>query len=309
MFRNVRFFRLNAAWPDSEQALSEQLASAAFTPCGPFAEQSAGFEPPTGDPDGLLARRVEGADLLRLRSQARLLPAAAIDDALETRIEEWRQRMETDPSPRERRKLKAQTRDELLPKALLKSQRTRGFMIPAENLLAIESLSDARAEQFLEHLRAPLGTVDAVPLAFIRPFAELLTRIFLGDAPRGFALGRECRMCDPADVKASIRCADLDLADTGVRRHVREGMRLTHLEIEFDNVLRCTLDEKGGIGKLKLVGSDIAEDMPDEDPLARLDAEFALLTGTLRQLLNAMRQALGGYEDEPMPAERLAVGA
>lgn len=309
MFRNVRFFRLNTAWPGSEQALSEQLASAAFTPCGPFSERSTGFEPPTGAPDGLLVRRVEGADLLRLRSQTRLLPAAAIDDALEARIEDWRQRMESDPSPREKRKLKAQTRDELLPKALLKSQRTRGFMIASEQLLAIETLSDSRTEEFLEHLRAPLGTVDAVPLAFKRPFAELLTRVFLGDAPRGFALGRECRMCDPADVKASIRCADLDLGDPGVRRHVSEGMRLTHLEIEFDNVLRCTLDEKGGIAKLKLVGADIAEDLPDEDPLARLDAEFALLTGTLRQLLNAMRQALGGYEEELIPAERLAAGA
>ncbi|HEX2138419.1 MAG TPA: recombination-associated protein RdgC, partial [Woeseiaceae bacterium] len=166
MFRNVRFFRLNTAWPESEQALSEQLSSSAFTPCGPYSERSAGWEPPTGDPDGLLARRVHGADLLRLRTQTRLLPAAAIDDALETRVEEWRERMQMEPSRREKRKLKAQTRDELLPKALLKSQRTRGFVIASERLLAVDTLSDARTEQFLEHLRASLGTVDAVPLAF-----------------------------------------------------------------------------------------------------------------------------------------------
>ncbi|HET6629621.1 MAG TPA: recombination-associated protein RdgC [Woeseiaceae bacterium] len=309
MFRNVRFFRIDIAWPDSEQSLSEQLASAAFTPCGPWSERSAGFEPPTGDPDGLLARRIEGADLLRLRSQARLLPAAAIDDALEVRLEEWRQRMQAEPSSRERRKLKAQTRDELLPKALLKSQRTRGFVIASERLLAVDTLSDARTEQFLEHLRAALGTFDAVPLTYERPFADLLTRIFLGDPPRGFVLGRECRMCDASDTKASIRCADMDLADPAVRRHVREGMRLTHLEIEFENVMRCTIDEKGGIAKLKLVGSEVADDLADEDPLARLDAEFALLTGTLRQLVNALKQVLGGYEEEPMPIERLAVGA
>lgn len=307
MFRSVRFFRLNTAWPESEQALSEQLASTGFTPCGPYSERSAGWEPPTGDPDGLLARRVEGADLLRLRSQTRLLPAAAIDDALEARLDEWRERVQTEPSRRERRKLKVQTRDELMPKALLKSQRTRGFVIASERLLAIETLSETRTEQFLEHLRAPLGTVDAVPLAFNRPVADLLTRTFLGEPPRGFALGRECRMCDPSDAKASIRCADMDLADAAVRRHVREGMRLTHLEIEFENVMSCTIDEKGGIAKLKLVGNEVAEDFPDEDPLARLDAEFALLTGTLRQLVNAMKQALGGYEEESPPVERMAV--
>jgi DNA recombination-dependent growth factor C len=40
----------------------------------------------------------------------------------------------------------------------------------------------------------------------------------------------------------------------------------------------------------------------------RLDAHFALLTGALRQLMAAMKQALGGYE-EHAPAMPLAVGA
>lgn len=290
MFRSVRFFRLNTAWPESEEALSDKLSSFAFAPCAPYSERSSGWEPPTGEPESLLGRRVEGADLLRLRSQTRLLPSAAIDDALEARIEEWRRRMRMDPPRREKRKLKAQTRDELLPKALLKSRRTSGFVIASERLVAIDTLSDARTEEFLEHLRASLGALDVFPLAFRRPFGELLTRIFLGDAPEGFILGRECRMCDPSDTKASLRCADMDLADQAVRRHVREGMRLTHLEIGFGNVLTCTIDEKGGIARLRLVGSGGDDDLPDEDPLARLDAGFALLTGTLRQLVSALEQ-------------------
>ncbi|HEU5481589.1 MAG TPA: recombination-associated protein RdgC [Sphingomicrobium sp.] len=309
MFRSVRFFRLNNAWPESEQALSERLSSAAFKPCGSYSERSTGWEPPTGDADGALTRRVHGADFLRLRSQTRLLPAAAVDDALETRLAQWRERMKMEPSRREARKLKAQTRDELLPKALLKSQRTRGFVIASERLIAVDTLSDTRAEDFLEHLRAPLGGLDVLPLGFKRPFGELLTRIFLGDPPRGFELGRECRMCDPSDTKASIRCSDMDLAEQAVRRHLREGMRLTHLEIAFENILTCTLDEKGGIGKLALVGADVDEDLPDEDPLARLDAEIALLTGTLRRLVSALAQNLGGYDDVAALPERMAVGA
>lgn len=307
MFRSVRFFRLNSAWPESEQLLSGKLSSAAFEPCAPYAEQSTGWESPTGSPEGGLSRRVEGADLLRLRTQARILPTAAIEDALEVRLEEFRERMQEEPSRREKRKLKEQTRDALLPKAFVKSQRTGGFVVASEGIIAVDSLSDTRTEHFLEHLRAPLGKLDVAPLAFRHPIGNLLTRIFLGDAPRGFALGNECRMCDPADSKATIRCADVDLTDTAVRRHVTEGMTLTHLGIEFNSVMRCTLDQNGAIGKLKLVGMDI-EEQPDEDPLARLDAEFALLTGTLRQLLNALQQALGGY-DEAAPERLMAVGA
>jgi recombination associated protein RdgC len=115
-------------------------------------------------------------------------------------------------------------------------------------------------------------------------------------------------MCDPSDSKATVRCADMDLSDAAVRKHVTDGMHLTHLGIEFNNVLACTLDRTCGIAKLKLAGIDADEQEADEDPLARLDADFALLTGALRQLIHAMKQALGGY-DEDAPALPLAVGA
>src|SRR5690606_40963777 len=115
MFRSVRLYKLSSDWPDSEEALSGRLALTAFQPCGAYAERSAGWEPPAADASPLLVRRVAGADLLRLRSQSRLLPAAAIDDALEARLEEYRARMQEEPSRREKRRLKQQTRDELLP--------------------------------------------------------------------------------------------------------------------------------------------------------------------------------------------------
>lgn len=303
MFRSVKLYRLNSEWPDSEQALSDRLAPSAFHPCGAYAERSSGWEPPAGDAAPQLARRIEGADLLRLRSQSRILPAAAIEDALEERVEEYRSRTHEEPSRRERRRLKQQIRDELLPKALLKSERTQGLVLGAERLIAIDTLSAPRAEHFLEQLRAPLGSLEVVPLEFREPFSDLLMRIFLGDAPRGFVLGTECRMQDPADARATVRCSDMDLADPSVRRHVNDGMRLTHLGVEFGNVLSCVIDHTGGIGKLKLLGMDEAKDEAgDDDPLALLDAQLALLAGTLRQLIAAIAAALGSAGD----AERAA---
>lgn len=302
MFRSVRLYRLNSEWPDTEQALSERLAAASFHPCGAYSERSSGWEPPAGDADPLLARRVAGADLLRLRSQSRLLPAAAVEDALEARLEEYRARTSEEPSRREKRRLKQQTRDDLMPKALLKSERTQGLVLAAERLIAIDTLSAPRAERLLDHLRAPLGSLEVAPLEFRTPFGELLTRIFLGDAPRGFVLGQECRMQDPSDTKATIRCADMDIADPSIRKHVKDGMRITHLGVEFGNVVRCVIDHNGGIGKLKLIGADDKDEAADDDPLARLDAELALLAGTLRQLIAALAQALGSGDE----AERAA---
>jgi recombination associated protein RdgC len=293
MFRSARFFSLESPWAGSEEELSERLFGAAFKPCGPFTERSSGWESPAGETQGLLARRVAGADLLRLRSQARVLPTAAVNEALEERLDEYRARTREEPGRREKRKLKEQTRDELLPKALLKSERTNGIFIVSEQIIAIDTASDSKAERFLEQLRAPLGDLKAQPLAFKRPITDLMTRVFGGDAPPQFSLGRECRMQDPSDSKGIVRWQDVDLTHSTVRKCIKDGMQLTHLGIEFGNVMSGVIDANGAISKLRLLGMDEPPQGAGEDPLAQLDAELALLSGTLRELIVSLKRTLG----------------
>ena len=134
MFKNVRFYRLTGTWPESEKELADALSAASFKPCGPLTEKVSGWEPPGADPASPFGRRVDGADLLQLRSQSRLLPVAAVNEAVEARIEEFRDRMGQEPSRREKRRLKEQTRDSLLPKTLLRSERTKGFLFLSEKI-------------------------------------------------------------------------------------------------------------------------------------------------------------------------------
>lgn len=293
MFRNASFVRLSGAWPQDEAALDHALAKAGFTPCGPLTEKSAGWEAPVDTEAGTLGRSIAGADLIQLRTQSRILPAAAISEALEPRLDEFRERTGEPPGRREKRRLKAETRDELLAKALLKSERTRAFFLRSENVLAIDTASPNRIEHFLEMLRLAIGKFDAESLDYARPIDRLLNAIFLGDPPPGIRLGRECRMQDPADSKASVRFVDMDLGDANVRKHVRDGMKLTHLGIDFRNVMSCVIDERGTLGKLRLLGAEANEVEEEEDALSRFDAEFVLLSGTIRELLGVLGRTLG----------------
>ena len=95
MFKSLRFYRIHGDWPASEDALSSRLEASAFQPCGTFAEQSLGFEPPVEDEAGSLARRVAGADLMQLRIQTKVLPTAAVREALDDRVAEYRRRTRT----------------------------------------------------------------------------------------------------------------------------------------------------------------------------------------------------------------------
>lgn len=295
MFRNVRFYRLDSDWPDDESAVSEALGNATFEPCGPLTERSSGWVPPAPDASTLLARRVNGADLLQLRSQSRVLPPAAVNEQLEERVAEFTERMQQPPSAREKKRLKAETRDELLSKALLRSDRVWGFVDTGGKIIGIDALQPAAADRFVRRLRAAFGDLEIRPLQFRQPVAGLLTRILLGNAPGQFAAGRECRMQDAADPRSIVRWNGFDLTDKTIRNHVAEGMHLTHLAVVYDNVLSVVIDERGVLSKMRFLGMEDAGDDHD-DPVARQDVEFVLITGTLRLLLADLQKLLGGFD-------------
>ena len=291
MFRNIRFYHVEGKWPDSEDALSTELEKATFTACGPMTEKSSGWEPVAPEAGDLLARRVNGADLLRLRVQSRVLPHAAIKEELEARIEDYRERMQEDPTAREKRRMKAEVRDELMPKSMLKSDRFHGYVDIKTKILGIDAAQPAAAERFTRRLQAAFGDLVIKPLQFDSPVSEFLTAMFLGDAAPNFGVGRECRMRDARDAGATVRWSNFDLGDETIRRHVADGMQVTHLGLVYDNIMSFVLDENGVLTKIRLLGVDDAAD--DElEPVARLDAEFVLFSGTMRALLEDLRKRL-----------------
>jgi recombination associated protein RdgC len=295
MFRNVRFYRLSSPWPKTEQELSEKLAENAFAPCGAYAERAAGWEAPVDGEDALLCRRLNGADLVQLRTQSRVLPVAAIREAMEGKVAEYCRRMAQEPPRSEVRRLKEETREELLPKALLRSERNRACFIHSEQLLAVDAGTDARADWFIDQLRTCFGEFNCVPLEFNEPPAGLLKRIFLGETPAGFTLGRECRMQDPTDGKSVATWREFELSDGAIRRHVADGMNLTHLGVGFDELLTCVISHEAVVGKLKFAEGDAIDTPDSEDPAARLDADFVLLSGALSRMMKALKSLLGGY--------------
>jgi len=298
MFRNLRLYRLRGEWPRTEEEVSNQLQNVPFEPCGSFTERSSGWEAPVAGMPDSLARRVAGADLIRLRSQTRLLPTAAVNEALEERIIEFTGRVDRPPGRKEKRDLKDEVYAELMPKALLKSDRIWGMYLNAERVLAVDTASEVQAERFLDQLRAAFGSLPVTPLSFNEPVSKLLTAVFLGGGPSQFLAGRECRMLDPSAGSASVSWMDIDLSDPSVQKHVRDGLKLDRLALEFDDIVSLVLDQDSVIRKFKLLGMDQVEDGDplEADPIALLDAEFVVIAGTLTRLLGALKKNLDGYD-------------
>ena len=294
-FRNLRVYRIQSEWPESEEALSDLLAAAEFKPCGAFAERSGGFETPVDNSGDLMCRRLAGNDLIQLRVQSRVLPAAAVKEALAERVDEFKQRMHSEPNRAEKRELKEEIYSQLLPQALTRSDRVQAFYLRDKKLLVVGTVSQSVAEYLLDNLGRALISLRYSPLAFKQPALDLLTQVFLQTRVDSFSLGRECRMRDPSDSAATVNWLDIDLADPSVRRHVTEGLAVDRLGLNFDQVFRFVLDSDLVVRKLRLADQESIPDEPMDDPLAKHDADFVMLSACVNQLMEGLEKSLGGY--------------
>ena len=294
-FRNLRVYRIQSEWPESEEALSDLLAAAEFKPCGAFAERSGGFETPVDNSGDLMCRRVAGNDLIQLRVQSRVLPGAAVKEALAERVEEFKQRMHSEPNRAEKRELKEEIYSQLLPQALTQSDRVQAFYLRDKKLLVVGTASQSVAEYLLDNLGRALIILRYSPLVFKQPALDLLTQVFLQTRVDSFSLGRECRMRDPSDSAATVNWLDIDLADPSVRRHVTEGLAVDRLGLNFDQVFRFVLDSDLVVRKLRLADQESIPDEPMDDPLAKHDADFVMLSACVNQLMEGLEKSLGGY--------------
>lgn len=294
-FRNLRVYRIQSEWPESEEALSDLLAAAEFKPCGAFAERSGGFETPVNNSGDLMCRRLAGNDLIQLRVQSRVLPAAAVKEALAERVEEFKQRMHSEPNRAEKRELKEEIYSQLLPQALTRSDRVQAFYLRDKKLLVVGTASQSVAEYLLDNLGRALISLRYSPLVFKQPALDLLTQVFLQTRVDSFSLGRECRMRDPSDSAATVNWLDIDLADPSVRRHVTEGLAVDRLGLNFDQVFRFVLDSDLVVRKLRLADQESTPDESMDDPLAKHDADFVMLSACVNQLMEGLEKSLGGY--------------
>jgi recombination associated protein RdgC len=81
-----------------------------------------------------------------------------------------------------------------------------------------------------------------------------------------------------------------------VRRHVKDGKSVTQLGLVWNDRVRVVLADPGVVRRVRFqaIEQDRAEHEPPGDADERFDADFALMSGELTQLLDDLLQALGG---------------
>jgi len=221
-----------------------------------------------------------------------MLPASVVNEELSRKVRKLAEAEGHRVGGRERKRLKQEVLDELMPRAFAKPLRLQLWCDMRNGWAVFDTSSRRAAEKGLSVVRDALGSFPAVPLAPERAVRQVLTHwLQTGDLPAGLALGDECELRDPANAGGAVsRSRHQELESDEIREHLRAGKQVYQLGLEFDERIGFVLDEALTVRKLKFF--DVVTDELDNqqaDTIAdELDARFALMTGELRRLLKAL---------------------
>ena len=307
MFKALTCFLLSDGWEyPGVDALADRLARHAFRPCAPSERSVAGWVPPRGVDHAPLAESLGGQVLMTLAVESRLLPSSAVREHLEAKMDALEAQTGRRPRGKARRELKEQVEHELLPRAFTRRVTIRVWLDPQARRLVVGSTSDKALDTVLGELSSAFdGGLPLVPLATqLSPSAAMSSWLLEHEAPAGFSIDRDCELRRPDDSRATVRYVRHALDDDGVAEHVRQGKVPVQLAMTWGGRVSFVLTDTLRVRRVKFLDLEVEGSSPEgaasrEDSF---DADAALATGELAQLLGDLIEALGGLvPDEGAP--------
>lgn len=117
-----------------------------------------------------------------------------------------------------------------------------------------------------------------------------------GEASAPFIMQDEAELKSAAEEGGIVRFKQQVLTEDEVLAHLETGKEVHKLALHFGQSIALLLQSDASLKRLKFseefrAGND---DLGNDDPMARLDADFALMGSELVALMHALVEALGG---------------
>jgi recombination associated protein RdgC len=226
--------------------------------------------------------------------ESKAVPGSVVRRKLDERCAQIEATTGRKPGKKEKKELKEDITLELLPMAFTRSARVTVWIDKAENRLVINCGNAARADEVVTSLVKSLdGFAVALINTQVEPAAAMANWLLTQEPPAGFTIDRECELKASDDSKAVVRYAKHPLDIEEVQKHITDGKRPTRLALTWDDRVSFELTHGMLIRKIVFLEGtgDGASGGKKED---NYDADVAIATGELGQLVPALLDALGG---------------
>ncbi|GAB1101085.1 MAG: recombination-associated protein RdgC [Shewanella algae] len=288
-FKNLTVYRFNKPFSTDIEALETALEGFTFSPCSSQDISKFGFSKALGKLGHTLVHSANNRHLI-----------CATKEALEEKVSLLEEEENRKLTKKEKDALKDEITTTLLPRAFSRRSQIKALLLLDEQLILVDSSSAAKAEELLALLRKALGSLPVVPMSTKTPIEVQMTEwLKQGNAPAPFTIQDEAELKSAADDGATVRFKQQDLGEEEVLAHLETGKQVHKLALHFGQSIAFVLQSDAGLRRLKFSEEFRAatDDVAGEDPLAKLDADFELMSSELVALMLALVDALGGVED------------
>ncbi len=303
-FKNLALLRLTEPFTLSGSELEERLKALPFRHCGSLEPTSFGWFPPVGKEHFPLVHQTGGFLMLCLQKEEKILPAAAVNEIVAERVAEIEEQQARQVRRKERESIRDEVLHDMLPRAFSLSRRTYGYIDPRGGWLIVDSASARKAEDFVAVLRQTLGTFPVTPLATRERPASVMTQwLSGGPIPESITLESECELKSPEEDGGIVRCRRHDLEVPEILNHIQAGKEVIKLAISWNDRLSLVLDETLSVKRLRFLDlvQELAADIETDDPVARFDADFSIMSLEIDTFLPVLTEWFGG---ENLPATK-----
>lgn len=282
------------------EALEKSLADFTFSPCSSQDISKFGFSNALGKLGQSLVHSAGNRHLICATKEEKILPSQVVKEALEEKVAVIEDQENRKLAKKEKDALKEEITTTLLPRAFSRRSKIHALILPEIEMILVDSSSANKAEELLALLRKALGSLPVIPMSVKTPIETQLTQwLQANEAPAPFEIQDEAELKSDSDEGGIVRFKQQDLTETEVLAHIEVGKQVHKLALHFGQSIAFVLQSDAGIKRLKFseefrAGND---EIGTEDPLARLDADFALMGSELVALMTSLVEALGGMED------------
>ncbi|MEF7617112.1 recombination-associated protein RdgC [Aquincola sp. MAHUQ-54] len=294
MFKNLIVYRIAPEWTPDAAQLEDALDKARFVECGATQPVSAGWVEPRGTAHAALLEVVDGHWLAKLMVEQKVVPGAVVKRRIDEMAAQIEQQTGRKPGKKQKKELKEDALHELLPMAFTKRSAVNVWIDPQQRLLIVDSGSVARADDVVTQLVKACEGLGVMLLQTAEtPAAVMSSWLAGGEPPAAFSVDRECELKSPDEMKSVVRYARHALDIDEVRQHIANGKQPTRLALTWQGRVSFVLSDTMQIRKIAFLDG-VFEGLPKAEKDEAFEADAAIATGELRQLIPDLIEALGG---------------
>lgn len=294
-FKSIIAYRIGPNWtPPATEALETEMTRLAFAPCGPTQQLSVGWMPPRGEEHGAMVENVGGHLIVKLAVEKKVVPGSAVKQALDERVKAIEAERGKKPGKKEKSEIKEEILLDLLPRAFSKRAAHFAWIDVANRFLIVGAGSYKAADAVVTHLVDMMAELQSViPLAPIQTTmtagASMGVWLATKESPAEFSIDQDLKLKGEDKNTISYTKHNLDLDE--IAHHLEAGMTATQMALTWEGKVSFVLTDAMVVKKITFI--DVKTDVGKDDGF---DADVAIATGELSQLLPDLLKALGGEQ-------------